>query len=60
MSAQPGTTQPRAADGFGEALGRAMESRGLSLTALQRRLADRGHRLSAGTLSYWRSGQRQP
>ena len=28
--------------------------------ALQRRLADRGHRVSVGTLSYWRSGQRQP
>ena len=42
------------------ALGRALETRGLSLTALQRRLADRGHRVSAGTLSYWRSGQRLP
>jgi hypothetical protein len=52
--------EPRADDGFGEAMGHAMELRGLTLMALQRRLADRGHRVSAGTLSYWRSGQRQP
>ena len=52
--------QPRANGGFGEALGHALEARGLTLTALQRRLADRGHRVSVGTLSYWRSGQRQP
>jgi hypothetical protein len=56
----PRTTPPRPDDGFGEALGHAMEKRGLTLMALQRRLADRGHRVSAGTLSYWRSGQRQP
>jgi hypothetical protein len=60
VSVHPTTTRDRADDGFGEALGRAMETRGLTLMALQRRLADRGHRLSAGTLSYWRSGQRLP
>jgi transcriptional regulator with XRE-family HTH domain len=53
-------TSPRTGDRFGEALGRALETRGLSLLTLQRRLADRGHRVSAGTLSYWRSGQRLP
>lgn len=37
-----------------------MDARGVSLSALQRRLADRGHRVSTGTLSYWRSGQRLP
>jgi hypothetical protein len=47
-------------DGFAAALALALETRGLSLSALQRRLADRGHRVSAGTLSYWRSGQRLP
>lgn len=45
---------------FGAALARALAARGLSLAALQRRLADRGHRVSTGTLSYWRSGQRLP
>lgn len=60
MTGNSTTDQPRADGGFGEVLGRALEARGLSLTALQRRLADRGHRVSAGTLSYWRSGQRRP
>ena len=52
--------RPPAEDSFSAVLGRAIEVRGISLLALQRRLADRGHRVSAGTLSYWRSGQRLP
>jgi hypothetical protein len=54
------TARPPDEDGFAAVLGRTLEARGLSLSTLQRRLADRGHRVSAGTLSYWRSGQRQP
>ena len=52
----------RPADGhaFALELGRALEVRGVTLVTLQRRLADRGHRVSVGTLSYWRSGQRLP
>jgi hypothetical protein len=57
---QRGTARPPAEEGFGAALGRALDARGLSLVALQRRLAARGHRVSTGTLSYWRSGQRLP
>jgi len=52
--------RPPDEDSFSAVLGRALETRGMSLLALQRRLADRGHRVSAGTLSYWRSGQRLP
>lgn len=54
------SARPPAEDSFSAVLGRAIEVRGISLLALQRRLADRGHRVSAGTLSYWRSGQRLP
>jgi hypothetical protein len=60
MPARHSTTRPPYEDGFAVVLGQALETRGVSLVALQRRLADRGHRVSAGTLSYWRSGQRQP
>ena len=60
MTGNRRSDQPRVDGGFGEALGHALEARGLSLATLQRRLADRGHRVSAGTLSYWRSGQRLP
>jgi transcriptional regulator with XRE-family HTH domain len=49
-----------AGDGFGAALSRALEERGLSMVALQRRLGDRGHAVSVSALSYWRSGQRLP
>jgi len=41
---------------FDEALTRS----GTSMAALRSRLADRGHRVAASTLGYWRSGQRQP
>src|SRR5215212_9001551 len=54
------TARPPDEDGFAAVLGRALDARGVTLTSLRRRLADRGHRVSAGTLSYWRSGQRQP
>jgi hypothetical protein len=60
MAPHRSTARPPDEDGFAAVLGRAVEARGISLSALQRRLADRGHRVSAGTLSYWRSGQRQP
>lgn len=45
---------------FAQALGRAVTASGLSLDAIRRALADRGHRLSVATLSYWRSGRRRP
>ena len=54
------TARPPDEDSFSAVLGRALETRGSSLVGLQRRLADRGHRVSVGTLSYWRSGQRHP
>jgi len=38
----------------------AMEQRRLTLTAVRDRLAARGHGVSLATLSYWRSGRRQP
>ncbi len=60
MPSQQTTTRPPEEDGFAAVLGRALEARGIPLVGLQRRLADRGHRVSVGTLSYWRSGQRQP
>jgi hypothetical protein len=60
MPTHVSTVRPPDEDGFAAVLGRALEARGVSLVALQRRLADRGHRVSAGTLSYWRSGQRLP
>jgi hypothetical protein len=60
MPALRRSVRPPDDDGFAAVLGRALDARGVSLAALQRRLADRGHRVSAGTLSYWRSGQRQP
>jgi hypothetical protein len=60
MPAHPSSARPPDEDGFAAVLGRALESRRVTLATLQRRLADRGHRVSIGTLSYWRSGQRQP
>jgi hypothetical protein len=45
---------------FADALGAAMERRGVTLTHLRDRLADRGHPVSLTALSYWRSGQREP
>lgn len=50
------TENPRFADAFTEAL----EARGVGLTWLRDRLTQRGHTVSLGALSYWRSGQREP
>lgn len=46
--------------GFAQAFADALDSRSVSLGALQRSLAARGTRVGLATLSYWRSGQRQP
>lgn len=45
---------------FASVLRRALSDRGLTLTAVHARLADHGNPISIATLSYWRSGQRQP
>ncbi|APU13660.1 MULTISPECIES: hypothetical protein [Actinoalloteichus] len=45
---------------FSNALRLAIEVSGLSLDRLQRRLADRGVRVSLTTLSYWRHGRSRP
>lgn len=37
-----------------------VEARGITLTSLHTRLRDRGNPMSMATLSYWRSGARQP
>lgn len=53
-------TRRPADETFGAALGAAIRARGLSLTALRNQLAARGTPVSISTLSYWRSGGRQP
>lgn len=45
---------------FAEALGAAIRARGVSLTWLYRQLSARANPVSMATLSYWRSGARQP
>ncbi len=50
--------EPRHA--FATAFAGALEERGVGLTWLRDRLRARGHLLSLGALSYWRSGQREP
>lgn len=45
---------------FAQAFGAAVTASRLSLDAIRRALAARGHRLSVATLSYWRSGRRRP
>jgi len=60
MPPQRTSARPPDHDGFAAELGRALSARRVSLAGLQRRLADRGHQVSTGTLSYWRSGQRLP
>ncbi len=45
---------------FAEAFDLAIRQRGLSLEALQRRMAIRGAQVSLATLSYWRRGRRHP
>jgi len=46
--------------GFADAFTEALEARGVGLTWLRDRLTQRGHTVSLGALSYWRSGQREP
>lgn len=41
-------------------LAEAVHTRGISLTTLRSRLVERGNPVSLSTLSYWRSGSRQP
>ncbi len=48
------------AEDFASAFRAAVADNGMSLSALQRRLADGGNPVSMATLSYWRSGSRQP
>jgi hypothetical protein len=45
---------------FPDAFARALERRGVSLAWLHQRLVERGTPVSPATLSYWRSGTRQP
>lgn len=45
---------------FADAFADALEARGVGLSWLRSRLADRGHAVSLAALSYWRSGQREP
>ncbi|MFI9012090.1 helix-turn-helix domain-containing protein [Actinosynnema sp. NPDC053489] len=45
---------------FHDALDLAIRHTGLSLEAVQRRMAARGARVSQATLSYWRRGHRSP
>jgi hypothetical protein len=45
---------------FPQAFALALERRGVSLSWLHRRLVERGRPVSAASLSYWRSGRRQP
>lgn len=46
--------------GFATALRAAMAERGMTLARLRGLLVDDGNPVSAATLSYWRSGDRQP
>lgn len=48
------------AGAFAAALRAAISERGITLSRLQQRLADDGNQISMATLSYWRSGDRQP
>lgn len=45
---------------FDEALRKAIERRGLSLSTIHRRLVESGNPGSTSALSYWRTGQRVP
>jgi hypothetical protein len=53
-------TRPHEDGSLAALLSRALDERGMSLTQLQGRLRNRGHRVSLASLSYWRSGQRRP
>ena len=45
---------------FAQALSEAIRARGVTLSRLHTRLAERGNPVSMATLSYWRSGTRHP
>ncbi|WP_311258835.1 hypothetical protein [Microbacterium sp. WCS2018Hpa-9] len=45
---------------FAAALRAAISDRGITLARLRSQLIDDGNRVSMATLSYWRSGDRQP
>ncbi len=55
---EAGTTA--GAEEFSTALRSLITTRGLPLEAIRAQLAQRGHRLSVTTLSYWQSGRSQP
>lgn len=52
--------EPLEASEFALALRAAVESSGLGLESIQRRLAQRGLSVSVATLSYWQTGARTP
>lgn len=52
--------QERTPGTFASAFDAALTSSGTSMSTLRTRLAERGHKVAASTLGYWRSGQRQP
>jgi len=52
--------ESREVPSFAEAFDAAVRRRGVSLSQMRDRLADRGHPISLTALYYWRSGQREP
>lgn len=61
MEALPSEVASAVRDGpFAVAFDLAIRHRGLSLEALQRRMASGGAQVSLATLSYWRRGRRHP
>lgn len=57
---QTPSVRPPERDTFALAFDEAVAAKGLSLQMMRRQLADRGVHVGTSTLSYWRSGQRQP
>lgn len=55
-----GDTGRAGSDAFAGALRDAINAKPVTLSWLQRQLKSRGNRVSMATLSYWRSGARQP
>lgn len=62
METMSDTSTTRSLDGiaFSEALDRALAASPYTLTGLQAALVAHGHRVSAATLSYWKSGRSLP
>ncbi|MDT9594158.1 hypothetical protein RDV89_13830 [Nocardioides zeae] len=60
MTAAPSEATDQQASAFASALRAAVEDSGLGLESIQRRLAQRGVRISVATLSYWQTGARTP